>query len=154
MRALYFHWMMNIDLKGRWAGEYIYGPTYGPELEGRKGDFIMYIQDIKESSFEGKVIETDGDGEFHEAVLKGFIQDYFISFTKTFDKYRFYDENLDIKEAEGDGSGYYVVYEGSFDHDLKQFNGQWEISFDVTPLATEEIIEEFWEGTWWMKKVE
>lgn len=144
---------MNIDLKGRWAGEYIYGATYGPQLEGKKGDFVMYVEEVHENGFKGKVIETDGDDEFHQSALEGFIDDLFISFVKRLDKYRYFDDDLNMVEEEG-SEGYEVQYQGTYNKAIQQFSGGWEIRYDLTPLSVQEGLEQFWNGTWWMKKVE
>jgi len=141
---------MNIDLKGRWHGEYIYGSSYGPELEGCKGEFVMYVHEVNPKGFSGKVIETEDD-EFHEATLEGFLHNEFINFIKRFEQLRYRDENQNV--VIDTIVGYEVIYQGNYSAKDQIFHGDWEIRYDLTPLATEQGLEEFWTGTWWMKKM-
>jgi len=100
----------------------------------------------------GKVIDADANGDFVEASLKGFMENGFISFIKRYKKLRLFDENLDTIEVE-DSDGYEVIYEGAYNNETEEFNGEWEIRYDLMPLSTEKTIEEFCDGTWWMKKL-
>src|SRR5438105_1941341 len=118
---LYFHYMNNIHLNGRWGGQYIYGPIYGPELEGVKEEFVLYILELNENSFKGKVIDANRNGEFIEASLEGFLEDNFMSFVKRYSKFRAIDDDNNVIEEEGDG--YEVIYEGSYNKETQQFNG-------------------------------
>jgi hypothetical protein len=144
---------MITTLKGRWAGEYIYGSGYGSELEGQKEEFVAYVENVVEDKISGTVTDKDQHGEFHEACLEGFLDNNFISFIKKYNKSRYFDDNLDSVVEEGNG-GYQVIYEGTFNEVKMQFEGEWEIRVDVTPLSIDKTIEEFSEGTWWMKKID
>src|SRR4051812_41495500 len=108
-------WVMLIilatmeSISGEWYGHYRYGEGYDKALTEKSFLFTLTLKDLGEDQFEG-ICTDEGDIEHgqHPAVIKGFIEDNFISFTK---------EISDTPELQ---------YEGNYNSASASFSGIWE----------------------------
>lgn len=145
---------MNIQLSvGQWQGFFTYGASYGQLLEGQEVEFRLFIEQYNNGVFSGKIIDWDGVGaEGEVAIVEGFLEGNLISFKKTYAHYLEIDEWGNSFVAE-DIPGHTVFYEGSFNKELNQFDGKWEIIEQEyhTPVATYEMLAS---GTWRLLRVD
>lgn len=128
-----------------WKGKYAYEEDFPIE---DSFDFELKVQ-YNEGSFQGIAIEeefTKLSGE--SANVKGFIEEDYISFVKT---YPFKFEELEDGTVAVDRSemGHRVEYDGYFNMELNRWEGHWEIVFDHIKIFTEEH-EIFNRGFWYM----
>lgn len=138
----------KISLSGQWTGFFVYGPEYGEKMHGEKVQFRLFLQETDDGQFEGKGVDIEGIGaNFDEAVIKGFMEGTFISFTKEYEEYFFIEDGNKILDA--DLSPFpRLSYTGEYNERSKTFSGQWEIwtnerSFDTGTLV--DIGTGFWE---------
>lgn len=133
---------------GQWQGFFRYGPQYGPLIEGQEAEFRLFIEELSNGEFSGRVIDWEGIGANGEvSSLKGFINGNDVSFTKQYDQSHAIDEQGNCRVVEG-ASGHAVRYRGCFDKNANQFVGEWEIVGELGH-ATEVVT-----GTWRMKRHE
>lgn len=132
---------------GQWQGFYQYGPEYGREIEGKEAEFRLFIEEMVDGRFKGRCIDWDGFGaEGEVAIVEGFVDGFFISFTKQYDAAFYVDEwgrNFLIE----DEPGHSVTYQGQYYPLEKCFKGRWEISA-VFGTQDEEPVKEFCSGSW------
>lgn len=143
--------MDNLLYIGQWQGFFKYGPEYGTIVEGQEAEFRLFIEEYKDGEFSGRVIDWEGLGANGEvSVVKGFVNEEMISFTKQYDQ-RFIIDEWGNSDIEKEVPGYKVIYEGHFDKKGNQFLGQWEIVSDIahTPELT---LEKVLTGTWRMHR--
>jgi hypothetical protein len=145
--------MENLLYTGQWQGFFKYGPEYGTIVEGQEAEFRLFIEELKEGQFKGRVIDWDGVGaEGETSIVNGFIKGDMISFTKQYEQHYIIDPwgESDIEHGE---PGHKVIYEGYFDKKTNSFIGEWEIIYDITH-TTELTIQEIFSGTWRMHRNE
>ncbi len=141
--------MAHLLSVGQYQGFFQYGPEYGGIVAGKEAEFRLFVELFSEGQFEGRIIDWEGmgaDGEI--AIVKGFIKDTFISFTKQ------YPTNLGIDEwgntfKTDDLEGYIVYYEGQFNPQKDCFSGKWEI-VSVLEDQPDFTVEDVATGTWRM----
>lgn len=134
---------------GQYQGYYRYGPEYGEIVEGKEVEFRMFIDQVFNYQFSGKVIDWDGFGaEGEVAFVSGFVQDDMISFVKQYDRSFIIDE-FGVSSIVENQPGHKVEYEGHYDVATRSFIGTWEIKVDSEDLG-DFIVEELVTGTWRM----
>lgn len=140
--------LLNI---GQWQGFFKYGPEYGNLINGKEAEFRLFVEEYNNGQFSGRAIDWEGFGvEGETAIVKGFIKESFISFTKT------YPQKYDIDfwgntSVDPELPGHTVIYEGYFDATTNTFTGTWEISVEQEQVG-DFLIEEFISGTWRLKR--
>lgn len=141
--------MDNLLYIGQWQGFFKYGPEYGTIVEGHEVEFRLFIEEYERGQFRGRIIDWDGlgvDGEV--SVMKGFINEGAVSFTKHYGQNFIIDELGNSSIIEG-LPGHTVIYEGHFDEKMKCFVGTWEIVIDLEH-TTDVTFQEILSGTWRM----
>jgi len=116
---------------GQWQGFYSYGPEYGEYVQGKEAEFRLFIEEIYNDEFSGRVIDWDGfsvDGEISE--VKGFISGQLISFIKKYPNCRLMDEFGSVEVVQ-DLPSIEVLYKGEFNSAKGSFVGIWEITQDM-----------------------
>ena len=136
---------------GQWLGYFLYGPEYGEKLHGEKVEFRFFINSCSNGTFEGTSVDLEGVGaNFEQAIIKGFLDNDLISFTKSYPHYHAID-------AFGNTSVYkdlehpVIHYEGIHNRRTNTFSGKWELCMDIGP-AGDFWVEELMTGTWEMRK--
>ncbi|MFX1705662.1 hypothetical protein PV783_16970 [Chitinophaga sp. CC14] len=141
-----------ISITGQWRGHYVYGPEYGEKWLGSKVAFELSLTDIGDNNFQGTCLDIDSPISLNNpAVIKGFTEEDFISFTKEYNQ--FFTINGDnqvvprsqLKKPD-------LSYYGHYDPVSETYSGDWELigrehahpDGDYLEIAT---------GTWEMKKV-
>jgi hypothetical protein len=141
----------KIKMSGQWLGHFMYGPDYGEKLHGEKVTFRLFLEDMGNEQFKGTCFEIGGIGANNNvATINGFIQEEFISFTKTYPIYYGIDENG--KSIENDSSSQpRISYEGYYNSISKNFVGNWEI-WSHEELVSNGSIVNIGTGNWEMRK--
>ena len=136
-----------VDLNGQWFGFYLYGPEYGPKIQGEKVIFSIIIEQTEERNFTGKCVEINGIGSSTEiAKLQGYIDDTSISFVKHYKIHHAIDPSG--KETElPEVSSTRLMYSGTIDVETDTISGKWEIWLDETH-APEQKASDIATGTW------
>lgn len=138
-------------MEGNWKGFYSYGPEYGEELNGQKVYFRIHLTS-SESEFEGTSIDTEGIGsDFDKATIKGFIEDDFISFVKTYPRKIYINEDGTTIADESEKPAE-IYYTGNYNHLNKKFEGQWELIDHSQDLGEYGWLEDVSTGLWEMEK--
>jgi hypothetical protein len=139
-----------MNLSGYWQGTIIYGPDYGPEIEGKELFFEMTLNEL-DGDFTGIARDTGGFGNLiDDATVSGFWDGETISFIKKYKYFTSFDEKgkMVIDETKEPDE---INYTGTFNSEKDLFEGEWEII-----LNTEELLEgwgeEFCSGAWNMRK--
>lgn len=142
----------TISLSGQWTGFFVYGSDYGENMHGEKVQFRLFLRDIQDGQFEGKGVDLEGVGaNFDEAIIKGFVDGTFISFTKEYEEYFFIDEEGNkILEADHNPSPR-LSYSGEYNERSKTFSGEWEIWTNERPFDTGTLVD-IGTGKWEMMK--
>ena len=135
---------------GQWQGFFCYGPEYG-SLEGSEAEFRFFVEEFHSGQFAGRIIDWEGIGANGEvAIVKGFLKEDFISFTKQYDKCNVLDEEGNAVLLP-DQPGHQVKYEGRFNPLTNAFEGTWEITITVDH-TTDKTTGYVSTGTWRMYK--
>ncbi|GEP97105.1 hypothetical protein [Chitinophaga cymbidii] len=123
---------------GKWTGQYTYGDEYAEELRGLSVPFIIDIQVDDDGELEGMCM--DMDEEQLEAVVKGYIEDGYISFIK--------------KYMETDPGGEPVFMDIHYYGEYRDgaFAGEWEIEWSVINEAGSRV-EYLSTGIWEMRRL-
>jgi hypothetical protein len=110
-------------IKKNWIGKY--GYSFDEESENFFS-FEIFV-DFNDGSFQGTVFEEEFSGFTGDSVaIKGFIEEDFISFVKTYPYYYASNENGEMI-VDKQMKGHEVVYEGFFNTETGEWNGEWEI---------------------------
>lgn len=110
-------------IQKNWIGEY----GYSFEAESDKIFSFEILAQLNDGSFQGTVFEEEFSGFTDDLVaVKGFIEEDFISFVKTYPYYYASNENGEIV-VDREKKGHEVVYEGYFNFDTGEWIGEWEI---------------------------
>lgn len=136
---------------GQWQGYFTYGPEYGEIVNNKDAEFRLFIEQLNDDQFSGKIIDWEGMGaEGEVSIVNGFLHGEFISFTKTYSQFLAIDE-FGNGEIYDDIPGHTVHYEGHYVRETNIFKGTWEIRAEIA--STDEIlIEEIATGTWFMNR--
>jgi hypothetical protein len=110
-------------------------------MHGEKVQFRLFFRDIQDGQFEGKGVDLEGAGaNFDEAIIKGFVDGTFISFTKEYEEYFFiHEESNKILVADYNPSPR-LSYSGEYNERSKTFSGEWEIWTNEKPFDTQELL--------------
>lgn len=134
-------------MKRIWVGK------YGYLYDNAETEYFSFEINatLEKGSFEGTVFEE----EFSEATgdtiaIKGFFDDDFISFVKTFPYGFWKDENDDVI-TDKSVSGHQVVYQGHFDQEKGMWFGEWEIEIDRAVISNDNYDVFAMVGVWEMK---
>ncbi|RYZ31093.1 MAG: hypothetical protein EOO10_00355 [Chitinophagaceae bacterium] len=140
----------NHSLSGQWLGEFIYGSEFGDELHGEKVSFRLFLRDKGNYEFEGTSVDIEGiHANFDEAIIKGFMDDHHISFTKEYSTYYVIDEEGNSTIDKGQAPR--LSYSGEFNYNLKKFSGDWELIANEKLFGDGSFVDIF-TGTWEMMK--
>lgn len=141
----------KVSMSGQWAGHFVYGPEYGPEIHGEKVQFRLFLNELEKGQFNGTSVDIDGFGaNLDTAIINGFLTDDFISFTKEYpDHYIIGDNGETLQDPSN--IKHRLSYEGQYNYRTKTFSGQWEL-WANEELAGEDSIVDIFTGAWEMIK--
>ena len=142
---------MNLSI-GQWQIFFTYGPEYGEFIEGEEVEFRLFIESIIDGTFKGRSIDWAGIGAGGEkALVQGFIENYFIKFTKQYDQNLImdYDGSVSIDDSLAPTQ---VVYEGRYDKERNVFSGTWEIIVQEGSFGGI-LGQQISSGYWYMKNI-
>lgn len=132
-----------ISITGQWQGYYIYGPEYGEKLSGSKVAFELSLTDTGDDNFQGTCLDLGSHiSQNNQAIIKGFIEEDFISFTK---EYCQEIPRLHLKKPE-------LNYYGHYDPVNETFSGNWEFIGKEHTHPDGDYLE-IGTGTWEMKRI-
>ena len=140
--------MSDLISLGQWQGFFRYGPEYG-NLEDAEAEFRLFVENVQDGQFTGRIIDWNGTGANGEvAMVTGYVNDDFISFTKQYHHFHIIDDFGNTEELP-DQPGHLVDYEGYYNYKTSSFVGTWAIVMVVahTPEMTQELTMT---GTWHM----
>ncbi len=139
-----------MEIQGKWRGYYEYGLGYTLPFFGQRVDMEVEFKGNNDS-FTGKVSEVETEFSVKlPGEIKGYIENDFISFTKTYPKTPRiievfnYGMNYEAGEAE-------IVHDGFFDDTNYAMYGGWEI-IDRS-MEAGEYYQNNGQGIWMLKKV-
>ena len=138
----------NFDITGHWKGII----TYGPEYEDWENKELYFSVDLFQDNdiINGIASDTGGIGvNYDKAKIKGFIENYEISFIKQYDTVTWTDETGEITDIEKPGPE--INYTGTYNPISNSFEGQWEICILVRQIG-DTWLDEVWTGTWTMTR--
>jgi hypothetical protein len=136
---------------GQWQGFFTYGPEYGEIVRNKDAEFRLFIEQLNDDQFSGRIIDWEGMGAEGEiSIVKGFVHGELISFTKTYSNFLAIDE-FGNSENYADMPGHTVYYEGQYVKETNIFEGTWEIR-EETASTNEILIEDIATGTWFMNR--
>lgn len=130
-----------------WKGYYIYGNGFTLPYFGEKINVTFEIE-IDDHQFSGTCTEEENSlAQDMEATIEGFIEEQFVSFTKTF------PFPLNFQDADEVGKKpQELIHEGLFDSETNTMYGSWILpSFAQIELVEREVSME---GLWFLKKDE
>jgi len=132
-----------IPISGQWQGYYIYGPEYGESLSCSKVTFELSLTDLGNNNFQGTCLDLDNHiTENNLAIIKGFTEQDFISFTK---EYCRKIPRSQLKKPE-------LNYYGHYDPANETFSGDWELIWKEHAYPDGDYLE-IGTGTWEMKRI-
>ena len=137
-----------MNMSGKWTGQYTYGEGYEYLDIGKS---VIFYLDITANGIEFEGIFTDDETKdiFKESgVLRGFLENNFISFSKWYPSYWEINEDGEKKFYEEKAS-HEICYEGVLIDD--HFEGEWEISNHFVDEGGP-YTEINGKGTWTMRK--
>lgn len=141
-----------ISIAGQWRGYYAYGPQYGEKLSGSKVTFELSLTDIGDNNFQGICHDLDNTiSKNNSAVINGFTEDDFISFTKEYNQFFTITDdnqittNSRLKKPD-------LNYYGHYDRVSETFSGDWELLGREHPHPDGDYVE-IATGTWEMKRI-
>ena len=141
----------SIDFTGQWTGHFAYGPDYGEQLVGERVQFRLFVDGFKDGQFTGRSVDLEGIGANYEiALVNGYIEDNFISFTKQYPHFYWLDEfgnTVDDKNKQHP----IVAYSGEYNSEIKSFAGQWEMRMEVQPVG-QYWLADICTGTWEIRR--
>lgn len=141
----------SIEFPGQWMGYFAYGQEYGDNIAGEKVQFRLFIDSFKDEQFVGRSVDLEGVGaNFEIAVINGFLDGNFISFTKQYPHFYSFDEVGNAIEDKGKQHPT-ICYSGGYNRNTHTFSGQWELRVDIATVG-EYWLEDVFIGTWEMKK--
>lgn len=134
-------------MKRIWVGKY--GYLYD-DAETEYFPFEINVT-LEKGSFEGTVYEEEFSRTTGDLIaIKGFIDDDFISFVKTFPYGYWKDENNNVIIDENI-SGHEVIYQGYFDQKKGVWSGEWEIEIEREIINDNNYNVQIMVGVWEMK---
>ena len=138
-----------MKLSGNWEGFYEYGQGYTlPHFGKRVKIFATMSED--NYSFTGTINEEQNEYSVPlEANIKGFVEDNFISFVKTYPKKAILKE-FGKTEMAFENTKLEIEHEGYFDVNNNSIYGNWFIREQVT--VDSETFESICEGIWLLTK--
>ena len=142
----------SIFLVGQWVGQFVYGQEYGDEIFGEKVQFRLFVEKFEAGEFTGKSVDVDGFGaNLNEAIIKGFIQDDLISFTKEYQPYFIIDETGNTCNDPSNQKPR-LSYKGVYNKNQQSFCGEWEFWTNEILDGERGSFVDIFTGTWDMKK--
>lgn len=139
--------MNGEDIDGVWTGAYSYGETYPDSIKGKMVLFELHLI-ISNGLVNGNCIDDEATPHFRvPAAIEGAVHGDSISFIKTYPYYWQQEEGgprfLPKMPSQQ------VYYSGQYLNG--QFEGEWEISTELTDASGNSIIYKG-VGQWYMKK--
>jgi hypothetical protein len=139
------------DINGKWAGTIIYGAGYPDDIMGRELTFELTIHE-SDGDITGSGRDIAGCGiNPSESFIRGFVDGEIISFIKHYKSAGYFDEDGGSLIIENEPS-LDITYNGEFNADTNQYEGDWDILIDQVQYGNDTIIYEF-TGSWSMRKV-
>jgi len=140
------------DLVGQWLSHFEYGPEYGEERIGEKVQFKIFIDTFNNNEFTGNCVELGGIGASDQtSLVRGFLKDSFISFTKAYPS-AFYVDAGGNAVVDPSRPPHVVNYSGKYNYETQTFSGEWDIRLQTEASIfgkSQQVASGFWE----MKKV-
>ncbi len=141
----------SINLSGQWVGHFVYGPEYGEEMHGEKVLFRLFLDEFSSGQFKGTSVDVEGfAANLDTAIISGYLENDYISFTKEYPKHFLIDDGGN-KMEDFSNPRPRLSYSGYYDSRLKKFSGQWEL-WANEELAGEGSNVEIFTGSWEMTK--
>ncbi len=136
-------------MKVCWQGSYCYDVVFD---EAEAYGFTIEAEFL-DGSFRGEFSEEEFTGLTGEkGTVKGFIEGGQISFVKKFPFQ--YDELEDGSVyLDFESEGHEVTYDGIFNQETGEWEGEWEILVEEVKINEEEYEQYFTRGSWKMKRV-
>jgi hypothetical protein len=143
------HDMNGDDIGGTWIGAYSYGDTYPEPIRGKQVAFEINIA-ISNGLVNGDCTDEEATPHFKQpALIEGAVHGHSISFIKRYPYYWQQEENgprfLPKMPSQE------VYYSGEYNNG--QFEGEWEISTELTDAEGNSILYKG-VGNWYMKKLQ
>jgi hypothetical protein len=134
-------------MKVNWKGKY----SYEPEFDILNAHSFELILEYEANQFIGIAVEEEFTSLTNESpTVTGFIDGDTISFTKQYPFEYMIEDNgqITIDRAK---PGHEVIYEGHYNSELGQWEGEWEIIADEIKLSAVEYEMDLVYGSWRMK---
>lgn len=126
---------ISINFPEQWLGYFSYGPEYGEDLAGEKVTFRLVVDSFNDGQFTGRSVDLEGIGANYEiAQINGYIEGYFISFTKQYPYFYGLDEAGNTIDDKGKQHPI-VAYSGEYKPATKTYAGQWELRMEIAPVG-------------------
>lgn len=142
------------EINGNWKGDYT------QEFKGGDNQTIVVDFEIELKSeakgFSGVCYDIEiEEGNREKSSIKGFIDGEIISFVKQYENAIYLDDETEeyILEKNPIEPHPEIHYYGTYNADLKKFEGTWEIEVGEELIVPEEYGVELVVGEWWMKKL-
>jgi hypothetical protein len=148
-----FTLMNKTNINGIWKGFYELGESYGPNLAGRRTNFVMNLVEA-DGLIEGECNDMVKESNASRAEIKGFIENEMISFIKQYPVHIFIKQ--DGERIIDENSNHPIIeYTGYYDNETNKYAGTWEmvtktIMMNIT--GEKEIGEYYSSGEWEMSR--
>src|SRR4030042_5234380 len=140
----------NIRISGIWLGELTYGEEYGQDLQNKKMNFKLILEE-KDGDITGECHDTDGTGVIPEpASINGFVEEDMISFVKQYPAFYILNQTGEVIMIP-DRDPPEFNYSGYYNAENDAFEGDWHVVFEIKQL-TFGFAEYALSGTWNMKR--
>ena len=138
-----------MKLEGQWEGYYEYGAGYTLPHFGQRVKMTAFIEGNSDS-FTGTIEEEQSDFSVnYPSTIKGFCEEDFISFVKTYPVYPVLDVEGQTSLIKEEGN-LEVHYEGFLDFENKALYGTWTI-VELFSAENGEHFESVCEGIWMLR---
>lgn len=136
-----------------WKGFFEY------KLDEELNERVNFWLDLsfKDNSFSGYSVDRESKALFEDGsvLVKGFIDDHFISFVKTYPYNYFFNEETSRMEIDHSIKNHAVEYEGYFYPEKKKYEGTYRVIIESgDPGIDWTYEEEFYTGYWEMGRME
>jgi hypothetical protein len=139
-----------IKVSGIWYGELTYGEEYGPDLQDKKMNFRLVLEE-NDGDITGECVDIGGTGVIPEpASVNGFVEEDVISFVKQYPSFYIINQKGEVQMIP-DKEPPEINYMGYYNIENDTFEGDWHVVFEIKQL-TFGFAEYALSGTWNMKR--
>ncbi len=134
-------------MKVNWKGKY----SYELEFDLLNSHPFELVLELEADQFEGIAVEEEFTSLTGESpIVTGFIDNDLINFTKKY-PFQFLVDDNDQIVIDRMKPGHEVIYEGRFNAEIGEWEGEWEIIVDEIKLTSEAYKTDMVYGSWRMK---